>query len=352
MAVAAEQITYKDQAAKLPPKPDVAIDTPRYVACLGDFIEAIDKVQLRSIGARSGGLRIGSSDTEGCPTMWRTDYLIRRGAFTPLEMTVIPAKDDEKIHGDKPKPVGERVKYPGSDITFVTDDEFRKQGVVEITALRGVLWASETPKALNLHFFPDLGLWLRGEKEFPKYLRIYEEMVRAAQIETDAHVTTQSELLESARAFRAYGLTQIEFNRQRILSTRNVDMGGFAISWSGRARLFAEQLEVKLEDENEIAPPTSSSPTDERHVAALEEANVLKREELDILRGKAHPSPVPPVEAAPQPIVVSSTQCSATTNSGEQCQRTAVKDGRCALPAHRIEDVTDTENPQVTDTEE
>ena len=330
MAVAADRIEYLEREAFIPPPPDISPDAVRYVAGLGDFIEPRDKSQLRNIGARSGGLRIGDSDTEGAPTLWRTKYIIRRGAFTPLETTSVLAKGDEYTSDLlKPKPITERMRYPAADILLLQDDEHLNQGIVEISALRGRPWADGSAKALNRHFFPKFADWLNGE-DFPKYLRIYEEMVREARIETDDHATTQTELLESARKFRVYALNQIEVNRARIQATRNVDMGGFSISWTGRARLFAEQLEIQLENEKDVAPAPQERADpqvldEQKRANDLKERElVLKERELAVLEGRA------------APVVETVETCSAVTGKGERCQHTAVKDGRCGLPAHRL----------------
>jgi len=325
-------IEYKNQGVTLEQPDKVAKELVRYVANLGDFIAPSDKVQLVSIGSRSGGLRIGHSDTEGAPTMWRTDYMIRRAAFTPLEPTVIVAGSGEMTRDHKP--VGQRQAFPGDDAMLLTDDSFREMGVVELTALRGVLWAEEKAQELNRFFFPDFDLWMSGSVSFPKYLKVYEELIRKAECVTAEQFTTRTELLESARLFRAYALGQIQRNRARIEATKAIDMAGFTIGWSERTRLFAEQLEIPLESESDIkvVPMMQTASTDSQEMIELKKRELaLKERELDLLEkrdNRENPVVEEPVLELPV-LSPSEEQCTAIKKDGEQCTKKAVNGTRC-----------------------
>lgn len=350
VAIMQEIIEDEQQEPQLPAPPDIAIDVVRYVACLGDFIVPGDKAQLRGLGSRAGGYRVGVHDIGGCPTMWRKKGMILRGQFTPLEKTVIGAHVDErrdKGEMEDATPIGERMKYPASDITYLTDGDFFKMGFTELTALRGHEWADEFAKDMNLHFFPDFNLWRQGEKPFPTFLRIYEDFIGSADILTEEQNTTQLELLDSVRRTRTWMIDQIEFNRARIQSTRNVDMGGASFKWSAQSRLFAEQLEITLERENDVAPAPKAvvTQTDERYIAAMEEQNRLKARELELMEKSKTVEPpfIPPTVATAPPVTSTVAKCSAITANDTQCQRDAVENGRCALPAHRIVAVPITE---------
>jgi len=326
-------IEYKNQGVTLEQPDKVAKELVRYVANLGDFIAPSDKVQLVSIGSRSGGLRIGHSATEGCPTMWRTDYMIRRAAFTPLEPTVITANADEMTRDHKW--VGQRQVFPGDDATLLTDDSFREMGVVELSALRGVLWAEEKAQELNRFFFPDFDLWMSGVEAFPKYLRVYEELINSAPCMTAEQFTTQAELRESCRVFRAYANGQIQRNRARIEATKAIDMAGFTIGWSERTILFAEQLEITLEKESEIkvVPMAQTVSGESQEMIELKKRELaLKERELDLLEKKDHrENPVVIEEPVLELPVLSPSEetCTAIKKDGEQCTKKAVNGTRC-----------------------
>jgi hypothetical protein len=357
MSVATAPIEYKDVGRAMPPTETFPKEATRYVACLGDFITPSDKIQLASLGSRSGGLRLGASDTEGCPTMFRTDYIIRRGCFTPLEKTVITARTDERNINHKP--IGEKQALPGNDIALIQDDGYREQGVVEITALRDKEWVTGAAMELNQHFFPDLVSWLKGDKPFPVLLEDYEAFINNARIDEDAHATTQQELLTAARMFRSYGLGQIATNRARIEATKSIDMAGFTIRWSDRTRLFAAQLGVTLEDEREMKNTTVTN-TDsvemidlkKRELELKERELALKERELGIAPTQ-EPHATRTYEVAETPATTDDValaealapvvdeipleeRCTAVKADGEQCTKRAIKDGRCQVPAHQM----------------
>jgi hypothetical protein len=333
-ARAVEQIEDEFQAPVLPKPPEIPLEAVRYVACLADFIVPGDKAQLRGLGARAGGYRVGLNDIGGCPTMWRRKGMLLRGIFTSLEKTVVTTHADEK-HDKGPVedavPVGERIKYPASDITYLTDGDFYQMGVTELSVLRGHEWTDGLAKELNRHFFPDINLWRAGDKPFPTLLSVYEDLIGSAAVLTDEHAVTQGELLDSIRRSRIWMIDHIEANRAIIQSTRNVNMGGASFKWSDKSRLFAAQLDVVLENERDVAPaPQAVTPVvDERYVSAIEKQNELKERELDMLSKPIEPAFVPPPDTA---------KCSAITKTGEQCQRDIVANGRCALSAHAISD--------------
>lgn len=367
MSVIVEPIPFNNEVVSIKPKYDVRKDAPRYVICLGDFMEPRDKQALRDLGTRSGGLRIGPSETEGCPTMWRTNYLIRRGCFTPLELTGVLTRLDEVdkdakknqlvINGKDAPPLPSKNVFPSDDIGTLTDDAFRAMGVVELSKLIDVQWGEGIAQKLNTHFFPDIKYWLDGTADFPTLLKDYENFVRSARIESETHETTQRELLESARVFRVYATRQIEQNRSRISSTRDKDMGGFSYQWEERTRLFAAQLGITLEQADTIRPKEEDAPDRSREIKAMEEANELKRQELEMKREEiqlARESRVPPAvepytaqmpsvedEAAHQQeanpsLTLNPACCSAMTGKGVQCSNAAGDNGRCSLPAHKL----------------
>lgn len=359
MSIIVDPIPFNNEVVSIKPKHNVRKDAPRYVACLGDFMQPSDKQALRDLGTRSGGLRVGPSETEGCPTMWRTNFIIRRGCFTPLELTGVLTKLDEVdkdakknqlvINGKDAPPLPSKNVFPSDDIGTLTDDSFRSMGVVELSKLIDVQWGESIAQKLNKHFFPEMKLWLDGVAEFPTLLKDYETLIRKAVIENDVHDTTQRELMESARVFRAYATRQIEQNRSRIMSTREKDMGGFSYQWEERTRLFAAQLSITLEKEDSIRPQEEAGPDRSREVAAMEEANTLKREELEMKReeirfareGHAPPKVEPYVATMPvveeEAAEVTTLLCDAPTGSGNPCKFKAVNNStRCHLAAHKL----------------
>lgn len=335
MSATAAPIQYKNDSVAMPPKETYPKEAIRYVACLVDFIIASDKIQLASVGARSGGLRVGASDTEGCPTMFRTDYMIRRGCFTPLEPTAVVARSDERTIDNKW--VGQRQALPGNDMMLLGDDSYREMGVVELTSLRKEPWGTNKAMDLNRHFFPEIDEWLSGVKAFPTLLAEYEEIVRNAQIATEEHQILQQELLNSARIGRQYMLNQIQANRARIEATKAIDMAGFTIGWQPRTRLFAEQLGITLENENEIkAVQTTVTNTESPEMISLKERELaLKERELALLERQEQRATGENTPTA-ETIVPDAELCAAIKANGEQCTKVAVKDGRCQVPAHQL----------------
>lgn len=323
----------------IPPRDTVRRDIPRYVFCLGDFIPPNDKLQLDSVHAWAGGLRIGHSDTEGAPTMWQTKYVIYRGIFTPLEMTAIQSHADVKSRENQQN-VGLINALPGDDMLMLSDDSHREMGIVEITALANSPFAEGRAEALNKHFFPELDKWRARESEFPALLSDWVTLIQQAKETSNVIRQTKAEMLTSAQVFESYAKRQIELNRQRIMQTRQNDTGGFTVAWSPRTRLFAAQLGIVLEEDNiysqkqeRIVVSPSGEVQDEwrqREILAREEENRLRREELELRRAEAGLT----VKTAPQAETPST--CTATTTAGTPCKNEAVGEtGRCNIPAHK-----------------
>lgn len=300
-------VKYNESARQIP-KDDgkVRLEATRYVFNLGDFIEPGDKRQLRTVGGWTGGLRVGPSQTEGAPTMWRSNYIINRACFTPLETVATTAGSDVNPKDlpsartigtdDLGAPIIVREVLPGNDILMLQDDTFREMGVVEITELSDKPFNLGESVKLNRVFFPELDNWLAGETEFPVLLNDYIDIVNRASITSDAEAITQEQILESARRFETYARKQIETNRQAIMRVRQTDMGGYTVGWSQRTRLFARQLDITLEDDNVYNQreklTISGSGTIEdpaikaKEIELQEESNRLKREELEFLKEK------------------------------------------------------------------
>jgi hypothetical protein len=293
-------IRYNQSALQIPrDEGKVRLEAPRYVFVLGDFIEPADKRQLRDIGGWTGGLKIGSSPNEGAPTMWRTNYIINRGVFVPLETAATTANEDMKPK-DMPSvktvgqdaagnPINVREVLPGNDILLLQGDSFRQQGVVEITQLQDKPF--NQAQELNRFFFPELDRWLEGSTAFPELLSDYVDIIRGARVESDAQAITQAEMIEAAQKFETYARAQIEANRQAVLQGRTTNMGGFSFKWSERTRMFAKQLGITLEDDNiytnttiaangQIEDPTIKA----RELELKEESNRIEREKLELLK--------------------------------------------------------------------
>lgn len=249
-------ITDNTVAAQLKPKHDLALDAPRYLFSIGDFIVPQDKAQLRDVGGWAGGYRLGSAEHGGCPTAWIKNYMLIRGVFTPLAKRATPAFAGMEKNAEMRRSVaiaegqivangGVYEVLPGEDIQTFTDDLYREMGFVEITALKGVEYSSGRAQALNRHFFPKLDEWLSGG-EFPKLLTEWEALIhdgiaRASQREVKE---TGNEMLRSCQNFRSYAEGVIERNRKLVDAA--VNMAGYTFGWSGYAKLFAEQLGVEL----------------------------------------------------------------------------------------------------------
>jgi hypothetical protein len=286
---------YNETRLTMPEDDGVDRKAPRYVFTLGDFIEPGDKRQLRGVGGELGGLRVGLSPKEGTPTMWRTNGFIHRAHFVPLEITATVADSD---HREGVRPLRDGISVyevnPGGDAALLSEDSYKQQGVVELTALRNIAWAGGTAQALNKVFFPDLDGWREDPQGMPVLLSDYVSLVTKVDAQSDIIAQTKDEILESARAFAVYAKAQIEKNRQAIMRIRNTDAGGFTLGWQARTRLFAAQLGITLEDDNVFTQEQitvsgagvirEDTELKAREIAAQEEANELKRQELEFLR--------------------------------------------------------------------
>lgn len=285
----------------------------RYVVCMGDHIETRDKFALQDVGAKLGGVKIGLSETEGCPTLRRTSGMILRGAIAPMETVVLAKRADQRsADGNESYIAGTNSRgytvYPGDDIGFLLSDNFKSFGIVEITALRGKGWDTQMALAVQKHFFPEWAKWLGDDEECPKLLSDWEDFVKRGQQLAPTAVIAMigDEMLESARLFRQYALDYIEKNRQAILSKRASDTGGFYVSWSNRARLYANQLGIVLEDENKIAENNVSNngSTNEVLVELMKDRELrmaeleLQKQQIALLQNA-----ITPKEKVEQPVV-------------------------------------------------
>jgi hypothetical protein len=292
-----QPISYTENAPQLPEdEGKIREEANRFVFSIGDFIQPGDKRQIE--GGWAGGLRIGSSQVQGAPTMWRTNYIINRAVITPLETrAVMPFAGADPEVDKKVIKVGDDVYLrqivPGRDIMYLTDEEFTKMGVVEISQLADKDFLES--RALNRHFFPELDNWLSGKTEMPVALNDYRTIIEAAKIENDVHAITQDEMLRSVRSFETYATEQIEKNFQIIEWVRSSKMGGYTVGWSQRTRLFAQQLGVTLKDDRAYGgstqvdlKPNDTVPADLkiREIEAMEKANELRMRELEILEQK------------------------------------------------------------------
>lgn len=266
MAAATMQIdNFEDDAPlKLHSNYDVSRDKTRYIACMGNHLEDLDKQQLKDIGGWAGGLYIGSSESAGAPTLRRTKFMVLRGLFSPLETTAIGKAADhreaeayrESYLEGKGVPVGTRgyTVYAGDTLTYLQSDRFRPMGLVEITPLIDVEWNTELRSSLQNFFFPDFSAWQNGEKPIPNLLSDWEGLVNEAKnkAQYESQFTIATELLESARLFRVYANNYIEKYRQAIQSMRSTNNGGQYIGWHNKCRIYAAQLGISLEDERSL----------------------------------------------------------------------------------------------------
>lgn len=337
---------FEHEPTVLPPRDAVRLDLPRYVFCLGDFIEPNDKIQLMSLHSWIGGLRIGSSTNEGAPTMVRTNHIIYRGMFTPLELTAIPAHADVRTT-ETVMNGGKMNIMPGHDIKFLTSDDYSEMGVVEISALSGEPFATGAVERLNNTFFPDLAKWRTLEMEMPTLLADWVDLIRSVKASDQVVEQTRNEMLTSATRFNVYARKQIEINRQRIMQTRSIDTGGFTVGWSARSRLFASQLDIVLEDDNvyrenrdkiriassgEVQNSAELDDLRRRDVESREEANRIARESLEMQqflnRDKLTATNYTLTYAGnetPVTAQVNVRQCAAIAKvSGKQCKNKAI----------------------------
>lgn len=228
--------------------------------------------------------------------MWRTNYYIYRATFTPLESRAINPKADMRDSNHNHVSLVEA--FPGDDCSYLTDEHYRRMGVVELSQLRNELWHSGKPLDLNKLFFPEIEAWQAG-KEFPTLLSDYVTLVQKVRAESDTIAITKDEILRSASSFKEYALDQIEKNRQMLNQMRTKDTAGFTMGWNPRTRLFAEQVGVKLEDDTVFNQPEQLTVSGQGQIAnsvnteqkakeleLQEEANRLKREELEFLKAQ------------------------------------------------------------------
>lgn len=265
----------------------------RYVMCIGDHIEPKDKASLESLGANIGGLRVGLTPTEGCPSLRRTNGIILRGAIVPMERVVLPKRADQRSSESNLETyiAGTSIRgytvYPGDDISYLLSDYYASTGVVEAEALKGIEWTTGAALDAQKHYFPEWLKWLEGKTAAPVLLSDWETFIRSGINSATGPVIERigEQMIESARLFRQNALDHIERNRQLILSKRSADTGGFYVSWSAKSRLFAKQLGILLEDENVIAADTAVKASDNTElIAAMAEDRKLRMEELEAQR--------------------------------------------------------------------
>lgn len=265
-------------------------DVPRYIFCMGDHIEAKDKISFNSL---IGGIWVGSSEVEGAPTMRRTNFMIHTCGIIPLETTAIgkkadhqaEKKSDEQLLIGKGVPAGTRgyTVYAGDTLAFLQSDRFRPLGVVELTHLAGKDWTLGIAEKFQRFYFPEWVSWKSGAKPFPTRLQDREAYVREAMAKAGAGSPEASvgiEMLESSRLFSQFAQKYIERNRQVIMSNRSTNTGGFFFGWTEKSRLFAEQLGIKLEDEAGLRKEDSSSTSNPDLVEAMKADQELRREEM------------------------------------------------------------------------
>lgn len=282
-------MNYNDTVVGLANRNDVNKERTRYVFCIGDHIADVDKVNFRSLGATFGGLWVGHSETEGCPTMKRTNFMLYRGGITPLETTAIPKKADHRAQNRQGEnflqgegvPAGVRgyMVYAGDDLNFLQSDKYRPMGVVELQALRFKNWRESNAALLQLLMFPRWNDWLSGIKA-PSTLEDWMGEVTGAFNRHPELRAFENDIFESHRLFRNYALAHIERNRQQILAKRSVDNGGMFVSWSGTSQLYARQLNVTLENEQELRPAGAATATgDSALIREMQEERKLRQEE-------------------------------------------------------------------------
>lgn len=268
----------------------------RYVLCMGNHLEPVDQKGFLPMGAYMGGLWVGHSEVEGAPTMRRTNYLCYRGGITPLETRPIPKKADHKAREQQDEtfmtghdvPPGTRgyLVYAGDTLNFLQNDSFRPMGVVEIVALQFLPWEQSNALTIQQHFFPDWTKWLRGvdAAKIPTLLRDWEGLVQSGIERGKGIAVIESvgeAMMESARLFRQYASSHIERNRQQIMAKRSVDSGGFYVAWSGRSKLYASQLGVSLEREDDLRPATVQSTGDPGLIAEFREERKMRERQMD-----------------------------------------------------------------------
>jgi hypothetical protein len=253
-------------------------DKTRYVVCLGNHLEDDDLNSFKVIGAHMGGLWVSPSEVAGAPTMRRTNYFCYRGGLTPIESRPVPKKADHKARERQDEtfmtgdgvPPGTRayMVYAGDTMSFLLSDAWKPMGLVEVSALKYIPWKESHALDIQRHFFPQWDRWLRGAPS-PELLNEWEDMVRDAVSRGQGNRVIESigsSMIESGRVFRRYANNHIEQNRQRILSQRSIDSGGFYVGWNNRSRNYARQLNISLENEDHLRPvqtyqiPTAGDP--------------------------------------------------------------------------------------------
>lgn len=291
VATAPSPVFYKEDNTKLTSRIDVNRELTRYIFSIGDHLEPSDKESHKSVGGKIGGIWVGHSEVEGAPTMKRTNYMMYRGGIIPIETTAVGRKADHRevdrrdenfLQGDG-VPAGVRgyTIYAGDSLNYLQSDRFRRKGVVEITGLMGRPWSAGDAKQLQIHFFPDWTKWLAQEAPAPVYLDDWESTIREGSLRatTELESMTGAEMLESGRLFRVYAHAHIERNRQIIQSQRSTNTGGFFVNWNARSLLYAQQLKIQLEKEEEIRSATPA--IDPAVVAGIQEDRDLRRQELE-----------------------------------------------------------------------
>lgn len=325
---AAQPQFYEETAVGLTTRQDPNKDKTRYVFSIGDHIPDDEKRQFESVNAFFGGMWVGHSEIAGAPTMRRTHYMLYRGAITPLETTAIPRKADHRpversqisyLEGKNVPPnIPGYTVYAGDDLNFLQNDNFRPMGVVELQPLRYKTWEQSNARQLQLLLFPRWNDWLMGAKA-PNLLDDWvNEVMQSFNRHPELRVF-ENDIFESQRLFRSYALNHIEQNRQVIMAKRNVDTGGMYIGWNNRSRLYAAQLGVTLEQEDQLRPAAQTTATgDSALIREMQEERKLRQQEAEqhrqliqmlasMLQQQNGGKPVPYVEefTAPQAVEVS-----------------------------------------------
>lgn len=285
---------YNDSATGLSTKTEVNRDKTRYVLVLGDHVEDDDKLGFKSLGAHFGGLWVGPSETEGAPTMKRTNYFMYRGGIIPLETTAIPRKADhrEVERRNESFLVGENVPpgtrgytvYAGDTLNYLQNDYYKPLGIVELKGLQFLSWQQSNAKSLQTLLFPKWFSWLQGVKAPVTMDDWMQEVLEAFNKTPDLQTLLGEDILEANRRGRVWMKNHIERNRQAILSKRGADTGGFFVPWNGKSRLYARQLNETLENEGDLNQNRTQSAGDPRILQEMQAERKLRHEELNSQR--------------------------------------------------------------------
>lgn len=353
-----------DEQPEVKPRNTINRDAPRYVILFGDYMLPTKKRDMQIFD----GIHLGGTwfDVGQVPALWRTQGFIFRGKITPLlkksfkmgadEREVAENKGDQAVivdaNGETNIPGHFRTVFPYDSLQSV-QALGRISGIVEIEELHKVDYNSGIIQEIQDFIIPGWNDILAGAKPFPFVLNDAIALIESRKRATSETLIRAicDRYLESADVFRVWANSEIDRNKMGY--DKGVNEQGHRQPITELAQMLAEQIGRRIDTTQPIvvqagAPQTAPADRDleERRIAAMEEANRLKRLELEggapLDRNTATSvaqigqTAVPPKTATE--IEINPVKCSEiSARSGEPCKNDALA-GSTRCGKHPVKD--------------